>query len=204
MLEMNLAHEPIQDGLGRAIRCRRKRHHLHAANTPERRTDADELTWLRRLLQERQDGLEQEQWAVGVDGHVLGDGGEGHGRDGRVVGCDAGIGDDGVEVGDAVRGLQGGDGGAGVRGGFAVEFHDDQVAAGAGGKVGKGFGRGVVGVANGGDDGRVGAEEVGCDEAVADAYVGRVLEGEWARSRRGRLGDSRTSVAAGDEIGGVC
>lgn len=169
MLEMDLPHEPMQHGLGGPIRRHRKRPHLHAADTPQRRTDTDKLARQRRLLQQRQRGLEEQQRAEAVDRHVLGDGGEGDGRDGGEVGGDAGVGDDDVEVRDAVGGLQGGDGGVRVGGGFAVEFHDDQSAGGAFGEVGEGAGGGVAGVADGGDDGRVGAEEVGCDEAVADA-----------------------------------
>ncbi len=82
---------------------------------------------------------------------------------------DAGVGDDGVDVRDAVGGGEGGDGGLGVGLGGGFDLEEDDFAAGGGGERGECLGFLGVGVADGADDGGVGTREVLFDETLAES-----------------------------------
>ena len=119
--------------------------------------------------------------------------------DRRVVLGDAGIGNDKVEVGDVVVGPQRFDGLGGVGLGGALDLHDDEGAGRPFGKVGERFGRGMVRVAHGGDDGDVRPCEPGRDKTSANAYLLGGQEGGSSGPRRNGL----APIGPGDKVGGV-
>ncbi len=168
MLEMHLPHNPMEDRLARPIRRHRIRTHVHAADTAHGAPDADELRALFALLHEGKGGLEEVEGPEAIDSDVLLHDLRVAGGEGGEVVADAGVGDDEVEAGDALR-FDDGYGGAGVGVGSAVDLDDDELAGGVfveGGELPRG---GVLGVSDAGDDGGGGAGEVDFDEAQANA-----------------------------------
>ena len=86
----------------------------------------------------------------------------------RIVIRDARVGDDDVQVVEAMLGLKGLDCIAWVGLGFGVDFHNDEIARGVFGEGGEGSGGGMKGIPDASNDGGIGAREVGGDEALAD------------------------------------
>lgn len=150
---MQLAHREIDTSLRNAVR--HERHALKSLELAIRaqpRADGEELR-ARRLLQQGEHGGEEQDRGDGVDREVGDQVGLGDGGAGPVEGEDARVGDDDVEVGHRMGGLEGRDG---RLGGFRVACvvgEDDELAAPGGGEGGEGLGRGVLGVADERDHG---------------------------------------------------
>jgi hypothetical protein len=89
---------------------------LHVRNCTDGRSYVDEFP-VPPLLQQRLGALEQEEDGVRVDHHVGLQRGQGHGACRAEVCGYGGVGDDDVEVGDAVGGGEAADGEAGGGGG---------------------------------------------------------------------------------------
>ena len=135
VLEMDLSHEPMLNGLAGSICRGRIRALFLAANTAQRASDPHELGSL-ALLQEWECGLEEIQWSQSIHLDMFLD-------DGRVDGCDRGeviadarVGDDEVESVDTLAlDLAHGIGRVGCR--FAVNLHHQQFAGGIFGEGGE-------------------------------------------------------------------
>lgn len=186
---MNSTHQPINGGLGRAIRSECKRQRVDIGNTPGIGGDEDKLgrRGIRNGLQEGKDGLEEQHGAQRVDLPVLAQlaGRRGGYRAGR--GGDAGVGNHDVQVGDAMLGPELLDRFKRVCLGLRVDLDDDELRP-----VGFGQGeqslRGWAGwVSRAGDDDAVGAEEefgyesmpdtAGCARDEIGGHVALQLEG---------------------------
>lgn len=115
--------------------------------------DRGENRLLLRLLQQIPRGLVERHGAESVGLEKLDDVGSLDVFHQGVAFGVAGVGDDDVEVGDAMLLLKFLDGGEGVLFDGGVVFDEDEVGAFAFGEFGEGFGGGIGGVAVCGDDG---------------------------------------------------
>lgn len=98
---MDAVHEPVQRGLGGAVRRDARRELVLAGDGADEGGDGEEfggLGW--RGAEQGAEGLEEEEWRDAVDGEVLVQGGGGGLGDGSAGVGDAGIGDEDVEVGE--------------------------------------------------------------------------------------------------------
>ena len=169
VLDVNATEDEVEGGLGSAVGADGPRNVLGAGDGSDTRRDDGEFGLL-RSLQQWQNSLEEPDWTVDVDIDVLDQvGGLGHGnlKEGLRL-EDAGIGDDHVEVGDALV-LDGGDGVCCVGLGSAVDLDCDELGALSLGDVDEIFGVLAIGVTSSSDDGGVGSGQVLFDEAAAKA-----------------------------------
>jgi len=128
VLKVDLPHDEIDRRLRRAVRHSGERFHRRHARHPRRH---HEELGLARTLEQRRGGLEEHERAEGVHLKVRAHRAQGRGDDRADVVCDARVGDDGVEGGDAVLCAEEVDGVGGVCLGEAVDFDDDEFAVGA-------------------------------------------------------------------------
>lgn len=122
---MDLAHDPVQNGLAGAIRRTRVRALLHAADATQRTADSHKRGIL-ALLEQRVDRLIEVDRPVAIDLDVLAQHGDGHPVHGREILTDAGVGDYYVQVVNAVFPLEGLYGSGRVSGRLRVDLHHDQ------------------------------------------------------------------------------
>lgn len=166
---MDLADDPVENGLAGPICGHGEGPHVHTADAPHGASDSDKLGALALLLQQWKRGLEQIKGSEPVDGDVFLDDGRVTGRERGEVVADARVGDDEVEAGDSLF-LERCDRGGGVGLGLVVDLHNDEFAGRAFGDGGELLRCRVLRIANAGDDGRGRAGEVDFDEAEADAW----------------------------------
>ena len=168
VLDVNATEDEVEGGLGGTVGADGPRNVLGAGDGGNARGDDGELG-LFCGLQQRQDGLEEPDGTVDVDVDVLGQvGGLGLGDLEEGFGLeDAGVGDDNVEVGDALV-LDACDGIRCVGLGGAVDLDCDELRALSLGDVDKVFGVLARRVTSSGHDGGVGPGEVLLDKATAE------------------------------------
>lgn len=167
MFEMNLAYEPMQDRLARAVSGARVRPLVHAANASQFTADSHKHR-PRTLTQERERRLEEVQRTKAVHLNVLADCGDRDLSHRRVVCVDTCIGDENVNMVDAM-GQDLVDGCSHVWLGFGVDLDWDDFGILARGKGFQSFGGVASKVADPGDDGRVRAGDERRRHALADS-----------------------------------
>ena len=156
----------MDGGFADPIRAHGYRSLLHRAQTAHWTSERDKFR-PRGLLQQRQHGLEKAERADRVDGDVVChlDHVRGRERSEDHV-LDRGVGDDDVQVRDAVRAFEGGGGVFGGGGGGIFDLDGEIAAVVAFGCGGKGVAR--VG-ANACDDRGVGLSQIALEKGQTDA-----------------------------------
>lgn len=125
---MDLADDPMLNGLAGSICSARIRALVHTADTAQWASDPDKLGAL-ALLQEWERGLEEVQWSKPVHLDMfLDDRGVGGSERGHLV-ADACVGDDEVESVDSLA-FEVADGVGGVGCAFAVNLHHQEFGGG--------------------------------------------------------------------------
>jgi hypothetical protein len=129
LLIVQSSHQPVKRRLAGAVRAehgRELREHLLAPHAADESRDGEEHGFpCRAGLEQRLDGLEEQDGTDGVCVEVLAQVCRGGLRDGPAVLPDAGVGDDDVEGGDVVLAPELGDGVLRVRLGLRVQLYED-------------------------------------------------------------------------------
>ena len=131
---MDLADDPVENGLAGPIRGHGEGAHVHTSDAPHRASDTDKLGAL-ALLQQWERGLEEIKRSESIDGDMLLDDGRVTGSEWGEVVADACVGDDEVKAGDPLF-FERCDRGGRVGLGLVVDFHNDELAGRAFGEGG--------------------------------------------------------------------
>lgn len=197
VFKVDFADNPVEDGLAAPVGRHGVWAEVHTSDASHGASDTDELGTL-GLLQQRKDGLEEEQGCEAIDDDVLLEHLGVDGGDGFPVVADAGVGDDEIKLIDALR-LDGFDGCGGVGLALVVDLDDDDLAGGIFGDGRELLGGGVVGITDTSNDDGVRAREVDVNKAGTNACVW-LVSGKASRPR-GMI--ELASVGTGDEdVGG--
>lgn len=144
---------------------------LHATDAPDRTAESYKLGFL-ALLQKCIDCLIEINWPVSIHLNMLLQDRDGHPVHRGEVLADTGIGDDHVQMFNAVFPLKGLESSCWISGGLGINLDSDQVRGIALGKRLEGLGRSIRGIANGCDDGGVGTSKECLSQTTANATVG--------------------------------
>ncbi|KAL8961573.1 MAG: hypothetical protein Q9193_001889, partial [Seirophora villosa] len=165
--KVDFPHDPVEDGLASSIGRYGEGALVHTSDASHRASDTDELGTL-GLLQQRKNGLEEEQGceAINDDMFLKDDGVDG--GDGAPVITDAGVSDNEVKLIDAL-GLDGLNGCGGVGLALIVELDNNNLAGGIFGDGGELLRGGVVGITDASNNDSIRAREIDVNKAGTDA-----------------------------------